>query len=930
MKNSKFLLALALPAVFAACSNEEIATEAPKNNTEIVGANLVSEGLVINAGKNGVDSRLDANGWSATDKLGLGWVNAAGNIYADQSSDTKTTDVRVYANHMFQQNANGSFTTYGNVYEGWHFAYYAYQYMPQVGQLEVTVNPEQKDSYLAEHYSNTFHISAQDYIEAANVDANTKELKDKTFEVVPAVNELAFRIIPSEQFTEDEILSALNIRSIALTTTSGKTPFYSTIALAPRKLPVAKFDKNGEYDSEATLEQMTAANLYKAAIVRGAGNKTLTTTVTGEEYDLSGTQTLRMFNTPVVAGDLTTKADASKYSIKIQVAAGYFTIKYNKNAEEGSYEASNNEALKEIAGLLSEEGYGDDEINFTELIERSGVTLKLNASMFTADYSKITCKEDWEQCVALADALGEEGTIKFNVTGEVKFDEGTIPMPSCNVAVSTSSKGALVIENDVTWPTTLAKTADKNLVINVTETGTLNVNSVVNATSFENNGLINAGPLASICTKQNNIFVNNNRVIVEYGAYVYPATGKEGVIAFEVEDATQTTIGKINVLINDTYLQAANVNTLMVSTNLSLNALASSIGASSDRYTGTSGASSVELASLEDVTVELFDGATLSSTGDVNESVANIIVKGQSEIIDIKTVNGNVTVEEDAELTISSSYENALDKTVLDVTGDIVVLGTLNAETNAVCANIDNKVGTTNVAEGYAIVYNNKYYQGGTAHGTIAKQDAWLDGVAQAGGEVKMVCDVTLTETLNVEEELTLNLNTKTIQGSIQTNADLTVKNGSVVNNNKNVSAIEINAGELALENVVVTSARHAVRIDGQVEAVIKSGTYKTTGDAALTTHALNVSGKAKVTISGGTFVGPKGTEGDSGAAVYVQAGAEVVIEGGNFSGGKNNTLNGPGKITVKGGTFDQDPTAYVATGYKATQNGSTWTVTKK
>ena len=204
MKNSKFLLALALPAVFAACSNEEIATEAPKNNTEIVGANLVSEGLVINAGKNGVDSRLDANGWSATDKLGLGWVNAAGNIYADQLSDTKATDVRVYANHMFQQNANGSFTTYGNVYEGWHFAYYAYQYMPQVGQLEVTVNPEQKDSYLTEHASNTFHISAQDYIKAANVDANTKELKDKTFEVVPAVNELAFRIIPSEQFTEDE------------------------------------------------------------------------------------------------------------------------------------------------------------------------------------------------------------------------------------------------------------------------------------------------------------------------------------------------------------------------------------------------------------------------------------------------------------------------------------------------------------------------------------------------------------------------------------------------------------------------------------------------------------------------------------------------------------------------------------------------------
>ena len=34
------------------------------------------------------------------------------------------------------------------------------------------------------------------------------------------------------------------------------------------------------------------------------------------------------------------------------------------------------------------------------------------------------------------------------------------------------------------------------------------------------------------------------------------------------------------------------------------------------------------------------------------------------------------------------------------------------------------------------------------------------------------------------------------------------------------------------------------------------------------------------------------------------------------------------GTLSIKGGTFSEDPSAYVATGYKATNNGNgTWTV---
>ena len=87
-------------------------------------------------------------------------------------------------------------------------------------------------------------------------------------------------------------------------------------------------------------------------------------------------------------------------------------------------------------------------------------------------------------------------------------------------------------------------------------------------------------------------------------------------------------------------------------------------------------------------------------------------------------------------------------------------------------------------------------------------------------------------------------------------------------------------------------------------------------------------------------------------AAVYVGYNADVVINGGIYTGnyavafastGETNTItindgtfngdflvNGYGTLTIKGGTFDHNPTAYVADGYKAVEDETTgeWTVT--
>lgn len=62
--------ALALPAIFAACSNEEFMTETnnPAVNSEVI------EGIKFTVTKgDGVDTRLNENGWEDGDIVGLAY-----------------------------------------------------------------------------------------------------------------------------------------------------------------------------------------------------------------------------------------------------------------------------------------------------------------------------------------------------------------------------------------------------------------------------------------------------------------------------------------------------------------------------------------------------------------------------------------------------------------------------------------------------------------------------------------------------------------------------------------------------------------------------------------------------------------------------------------------------------------------------------------
>ncbi len=104
----------------------------------------------------------------------------------------------------------------------------------------------------------------------------------------------------------------------------------------------------------------------------------------------------------------------------------------------------------------------------------------------------------------------------------------------------------------------------------------------------------------------------------------------------------------------------------------------------------------------------------------------------------------------------------------------------------------------------------------------------------------------------------------------------------------------------------------------------------------------------ANVTINGGTFKAPQViradgvwstggnksvvtvNDGNFDGALYLDWGTtppEIYINGGNFTN-FSATVNGAAKLVIKGGTFDADPSAYVAPGYQVTNNGGgTYTV---
>lgn len=744
MKSVKFLAALAIPAMFAACTNEEILDDMPQNNQVMVGAEVIGTNIAINVEKSDAMSRLTATAWESGDMLGLAWQ---AKTVTNPTLAELTQASKIYANHMFVKPEQGSFTTKGNVYKGWHFAYWPFAYMENiVDNLPVTVNPAQTEAWTTnsgDRFDNAFYISAQHFLTKKDLDENYQLTGEKPFDMVRAVNEFVVVAQPSEAFATDQLLNNLKIKSVKLEADNEIFASYGKVLTT--KLPAAQ-DAEGnsmyadetEYDKAKTQAAVKAAlygtnnanraiqalkkdNKHQATITAGF-DKNVYTDVLEAGLVTGNTNYLRLFTLPALDK---TELTTSKTKITIEVEGGTFTIAYNKNAEEGSDEAINNKAIEAIIAAYSADGYERPDGQVVKMYELSNLPIGLNVRLieknFKPVFSNIISYDEWKAAVNLIDALGFTTVQTFTIKGDIEVDETTIKMPAngCPIKVS-GSKNIILQKNISQWPENLnveaikVQVADKaNFTIadgskfNVKELeilagGKLTMkagkadakNELVE--TITNHGTIIVNKFADIKT-----VTNKSRVEIKYGGVVETAAGEEGTIFY-------TVMAEDNVIRYNNLIEKANVNTFVVNTGKTFDYLTNASNVTSDEYGEGMGSSvAIKSGALVGIKFELNGGNIIGKQAEPvkkievlggENAISNVVV---TEAIDIK--KGNLTINGD-EVKMPTVTVNVAAGTELTSNVDIHVntlinsgIVTGNGENYFHCNSITNNGTITNV-----------------------------------------------------------------------------------------------------------------------------------------------------------------------------------------------------------------------------------------
>ena len=136
------------------------------------------------------------------------------------------------------------------------------------------------------------------------------------------------------------------------------------------------------------------------------------------------------------------------------------------------------------------------------------------------------------------------------------------------------------------------------------------------------------------------------------------------------------------------------------------------------------------------------------------------------------------------------------------------------------------------------------------------------------------------------------------------------------------------------LNNVTLESKNGAIGALNGAYVEVNGGTIEVDSQSTSARyHVYAVGEGTKVVINDGNFDFNK-TQNQKRAYAYVGAGATLEINGGTFGTASSRSgytagLLGEGTIIITGGTFGFNPSAWVADGYEAVQNGSVWVVSK-
>lgn len=158
------------------------------------------------------------------------------------------------------------------------------------------------------------------------------------------------------------------------------------------------------------------------------------------------------------------------------------------------------------------------------------------------------------------------------------------------------------------------------------------------------------------------------------------------------------------------------------------------------------------------------------------------------------------------------------------------------------------------------------------------------------------------------------------------------VMNAGSASNYSNITRGE--DAKTTYNDVTLNSAGGGVGAVDGAEVIFNSGSVEVNTKSTSGRYLFYAEGEGTViTINGGNFADfTKTSQNQKRAYIYAGEGTTVYVNGGTF--GKASTRSGytagilgTGNVVIKGGTFGFNPTTWVASGYKAAPNGSSWIV---
>ena len=229
-----------------------------------------------------------------------------------------------------------------------------------------------------------------------------------------------------------------------------------------------------------------------------------------------------------------------------------------------------------------------------------------------------------------------------------------------------------------------------------------------------------------------------------------------------------------------------------------------------------------------------------------------------------------------------------------------------------------------------------------------------LEAIMMYGGSYSLTQDEAGDFTVSENVKVDIELNDNALNNTLTNNGEVTVSGGTInaegnnaiynegtaelkdvtVNMTGNTGYITNSRTEGSVtvyENVTATSSGGGVNV-WEGEALFKSGTITTNSTSTNARHMFYIANGATLTIEDGEFFFNPTNLTRKGSYICAQENATVIVNGGTFH--KPSTRTAPiqaldgSTVTIYGGTFYFDPSAFVAEGYEATKNSDgTWTV---